>query len=234
MQEQLSPWRFTTTLSIALAVGIVVSGCCPKAPSAPAPAQGCPKGSPPQSEQELRACLRSITFDTAYEVSDSQPLTFVDTAAVSGTPTLPCPGDSTASRRRCRYGPLAKIEPVIGGQRYSDSELMEGRIVAKLWIPRSEREGYPKYNLTPGDSTYWWVKTDANGQTGTSLFIALENGRVVRPSNPRPLHREPYTQSGERGNVYEKVSKYWRAAARWIWTLIDETAKVKCGSGSCS
>jgi hypothetical protein len=230
MREQVSRWRVVLSVGIALCIGLVAFACCPKSPNAPEPAQNCPKGRAPGTEQELSACLLNITFDGSYEVSDSQPLTIIDSAAGG----LPCPGDAADSRLRCRYGPLAKIEPVIGGQLYTDQELMEGRIVAKLWIPRSETKKYPKYNMNPGDSTYWWVKTDSTREGGTSVFI-LRSGRAVVPSEPRPLHREPYQEASFKGSGLDySARKFWRAAARWIWTLIDETAKVKCGSGSCS
>jgi hypothetical protein len=232
MHTQVGTRRLIGGVGLALCVGVFAWACCPKVESAPQPAQGCPKGRPPQNEGELRACLQNVRFDSGYEVSDSQPLTIIDSTA--GAPGMACPGDSKGSRLRCRYGPLAKIEPVIGGQQYSDAELMEGRIVAKLWIPGTETEKYPKYNLSPGDSTYWWVRTDSTRQGGISVFI-LQTGRVVMPSDSLPLHREPYREANLKGSGLDyKVSKYWRAAARWIWSLIDETAKVKCGSGSCS
>jgi hypothetical protein len=231
MREQVSRWRVTLSVGIALCTGLVAFACCPKPPNAPEPAENCPKGRAPGTERELSACLQNITFDAAYEVSDSQPLTIIDS---SGSGGLSCPGDAPGSRLRCAYGPLAKIEPVIGGHLYSDKELMEGRIVAKLWIPGSETKKYPKYNLAPGDSTYWWVQTDSSRQAGSSVFI-LRSGRVVVPSAPRPLHREPYEEANFKGSGLDySARKFWRAAARWIWTLIDETAKVKCGSGSCS
>jgi hypothetical protein len=231
MREQVSRWRLTFSVGTALCIGVMAGACCPKAPNAPEPAEGCPKGRAPGTEQELSACLRNITFDGAYEVSDSQPLTIIDSMTAGG---MVCPGDTTGSRLRCSYGPLAKIEPVIGGHLYSDKELMEGRIVAKLWIPGSETKKYPKYNLNPGDSTYWWVQTDSSRQAGSSVFLR-RSGRVVVPSQPRPLHREPYQEASFEGSGLDySARKFWRAAARWIWTLIDETAKVKCGSGSCS
>jgi hypothetical protein len=231
MLTQFGPRRRTLGLGLPLLLGVLVSACPPPTTSAPEPAKGCQAGRAPQNEAELHACLQNVRFDPAYEVSDSQPLTIIDTAPAPG---LACPGDSKGSQLRCRYGPLAKIEPVIGGNNYSDDDLMQGRIIAKLWIPATETEKYPKYNLSPGDSTYWWVRIDSSRQGGTSVFIR-QKGRVVLPSPPRPLHREPYDEASYKETGLDfKASKYWRAAARWIWTLIDETAKVKCGSGSCS
>jgi hypothetical protein len=155
----------------------------------------------------------SLPFDTDTLAGDEQPL------AVIGGPTgLPCPGDPL---RKCRYGPLAKIEPVIGAQNYSEDDLRHGRIIARLSIPSGQREGYKKYGLQPGRTTYWWVKTDATGRGGESVFLTETDGRVVPVSHD--LNRSPF----------EKGQEPTRALARWIWTLKDETGKGTCGLAKC-
>jgi hypothetical protein len=135
---------------------------------------------------------------------------------------------------------LARIEPLIGAQRYSEKDLREGRIIAKLSMPESEKEGYPKYGLTPGQATYWWVQTDESGTAGKSIFLtAMKDGRVGQV--PRPLTRVRYDDSrykgdsGYKGKDPEYEGRKWqRAVARWIWSLLDETAKGPCGAAKCS
>jgi hypothetical protein len=172
----------------------------------------------------LDACLAGFDFDTTYEVGDQQPLTVITRGSES-----PCPGDSTGTRS-CRYGPIAKIEPLIGAQKYSLKDLQEGRFIARISIDSSQKEAYPKYNLRPGATTYWWVKTDAAGTGGVSYFITrTADGRVER-SAPRTLVRDPYEK--DRSGGYDK-SRDRRAIMRWIWDLNDEVAKGQCGSATC-
>jgi hypothetical protein len=226
----------TVRIWVVFLAGAIVTACC-EPPSPPTPVMACTQGSPPLDSTQLARCLEGVAFDTAYEVGDEQPL------MVMGDPKAPpCPGGGT---RTCRYGPLAKIEPVIAAQNYSDEELTKGRFIARLYIPSTETEDYPKYNLQRGAFTYWWVKTDAAGTGGESYFITAVNGRVIS-SRRRPLVREPYDaksyqqDKGERQDQgyrqdedYEKATKRGRASMRWIWTLEDETAKGQCGTASC-
>jgi hypothetical protein len=213
---------------IALFAGVLFTACCPKPPEAPVPAAGCPREAPPTTPAELEACRQGLVFDSTYEASDQQPLTVID--SVVGPSSRPCPGDRSG-RLSCRYGPQARIEPAIGAQRYSDEALRQGRIIARLTIVDGEKEGYAKYGLLPGQVTYWWVQTNASGTGGTSVFITQgRDGRLQQVR--RDLVREPYAE--RRDDPEYKGAKWWRAAARWIWDLEDETAKAKCGTGSCS
>jgi hypothetical protein len=125
----------------------------------------------------------------------------------------PCPGS-------CRHGPLAKIEPAKGAHQYTDDELKQGRVIARLFL-RSGEKGYPKLALTPGDTTYWWVQKKGKG--GTSIFIsqATIGGRLVA-TPPRRLQVEEYGPDAIK-----------QAIAGWYWLEDDETAKGTCGSASC-
>jgi hypothetical protein len=161
--------------------------------------------------------LHGITFDPSIEVSDSQPLTVIGSA-----PGAPCPGDEKKIHT-CRYGPVAKIEPVKGAQNYSEDNLRQGRIIARLFIPSSETEGYAKFGLKPGQTTYWWVQTDASGTGGTSVFVTTTREGKVERLPPRRLVRY----------IYERGEELCRAIARWLWTLDDETTQGSCGGGSC-
>ena len=211
---------------LLLRIGVAVMaaglfGACYHPPSPPTPNKECRSGTPPTAAQ-LDTCLEGVTFDTTYEAGDMQPLTFV--SKESGQP---CPGDS---RRSCSYGPIAKIEPVIGAQKYSLAALREGRFIARVVVDRSETKKYEKYNLEPGAITYWWVKTDSAGTGGSSYFLTRTTDGKFRASDPRPLVRERYDLG--RGVGYDKARDQ-RAMMRWIWDLNDETAKGQCGSASC-
>jgi hypothetical protein len=193
------------------------TGVAPTPPAATAPqVTGCPKDNPPLTPDELKACLATLQFDIDTLAGDEQPLTVI--GASTG---LPCPGDAA---RKCRFGPLAKIEPVIGAQNYSESDLKLGRIIARISVDGSQTEGYKKYGLQPGGTTYWWVKTDATGRGGRSVFVTqTRDGKIVLPPVERVLERQPY----------EKGKEPTRALARWVWTLKDETAKGTCGAAKC-
>jgi hypothetical protein len=243
MRMQLGRWRIPVSTGIALLAGVVFTACCPNGPKPPDPESGCPRGRAPETQAELKSCLNGAAFDYSYEAVDEQPLAVIDTAPGQPSPTQACPGDTTGSRLTCRYGPLAKIQPLIGAQRYSDEQLMEGRIIAKITVPSTEKEGYKKYGLVPGDTTYWWVKTDKSRRAGTSVFVttSARGGRLEQVT--RPLIRQLDADStdkdsdpGAKDSKYrpDKLPKWRRAIVRWLWSLNDETAKGKCGSGSCS
>src|SRR5215208_4709220 len=137
-RTQLHRWRYAVRLSAMFVAGVIFTACC-QPPKPPEPVTACKRGSPPSNPTELETCLQKFVFDTSYEVSDEQPL------LVMGDPSAPpCVSDTT---KTCRYGPLAKIEPVIGAQNYSDEELREGRFIARISVPSSEKEGYEKYGL---------------------------------------------------------------------------------------
>lgn len=228
---QLGRWKFAVRTSLLFAIGAIFTACCPQPPTPPQPVAACKPGSPPSSPTELDACLQGFAFDTAYEVGDEQPL------MVTGDSLAPpCPGDG---KQRCRYGPLAKIEPLKGAQNYSEAELREGRFIARLSIPSSEKEEYKKYNLKPGALTYWWVKTDSTGTGGESYFITMTKARQIS-SLRRTLLRVPYPdegygkdEGGRQDKGYSKAIKLGRASMRWLWTLDDETAKGQCGTATC-
>ncbi len=205
-----------TRMALALA-GVMFAACCPKPSPAPVPLADCPKGTAPSTAAQLDACLHDVKFDPAPEVSDSQPLTVIGTP-----PGAPCPGDEKKIHT-CRYGPIAKIEPAIGAQNYSEDDLRQGRIIARLSIPGSETEGYAKFGLKPGLVTYWWVQTDSSGTSGKSVFVTQTKDGKVERQRPRDLLRY----------VYKKGEELARAIARWVWSLDDETTQGSCGGGSC-
>lgn len=211
---QLGRWQNYVQWSVALMAGGILTACCPSPPKPPEPVAACPRGRAPTSATELKACLQGQKFDSAPEAGDEQPL-----LVIGKGPGAPCPGDST---RTCRYGPQAKIEPLIGADQYSESDLRQGRIIARLSLLEGETESYPKFGLTAGQVTYWWVRTDSTGTGGESVFVTTSGDERLVPVS-RPLVRE----------LYRKGTKLTGATARWIWTLEDETTQGHCGTATC-
>jgi hypothetical protein len=228
MRLQIRLSRRSLSAAIALLAAAFFTACATRPAGAPEPDPGCPSGTAPSTREELDTCLRGLSFDSTKHASDLQPLTVIASGPSAGS--LACPGDASG-KFSCRYGPMARIEPLRGAQRYSEEDLMEGRIIARITVPPGEREKYPKYGLVPGEQTYWWVKTDSTGIAGNSVFLTRGKDGLQRVEHP--LERERYG-SGYRGSGgSESEDGQWRALARWIWTLDDEKASTKCGSGSC-
>jgi hypothetical protein len=172
---------------------------------------GCSPGSQPRSTRELGACLTGLEFDTVLAVGDEQRLMVVD----SGAGPRCHGGDTTLA---CRYGPLAKIEPVKGAETYSDTALAQGRIIARMFLRPGETESYPKLGLVAGDTTYWWVSTTKD----SSYFVHPESGDSNLVPTGRGLDREVHPPG-----------TFQQALARWVWVENDEKANGPCGSGCC-
>ena len=178
----------------------------------PPRAERCPANRPPQTKEELDECIGNLKFDPEAEAGDAQRLLVVDQGGSA------CPDDQ---KRTCRFGPLARIEPLRNAHKFTKPQLSEGRIIARLSIDGGQ-EGYPKLNLAPGHKTYWWVRRD-EGTGGTSVYVSDSIvGGTLLGSKPKPLKvddRPPGTFS--------------QALVRWLWVPDDETAKGTCGSASC-
>jgi hypothetical protein len=142
-------------------------------------------------------------------VGDEQRLMVVNSGG------LPCQGDTT---RTCRYGPLARIEPVKGAEMYSDSVLGEGRIIARMYLRQGETESYPKFALVPGDTTYWWVSTAQD----SSRFVHAHGAQAQLVDTVRGLTRNPHAQGS-----------FQQAIASWVWEETDEKSNGTCGSSCC-
>lgn len=210
-------------LQVGTLVALVVlpgTGCNPKrsptvAPDKPSIAAGpihlpagCPADSAPADTTQLNACLSSLEFDTTETVGDEQRL------MVYGTGAGPkCIGDTTHT---CRYGPLAKVEPVKGSQDIPDSALERGRIIARVFLRPGETESYPKFGLVPGHTTYWWVNTTKD----SSYFLRDTLGSVTKVG--RPLTRNTHPDS-----------TFKQGLARWVWDPTDERLNGTCGSSCC-
>jgi hypothetical protein len=171
---------------------------------------GCPANAHPADTTQLQACLQGLEFDTVGALGDEQRLMVRDVP-----PGLPCHGDPTHT---CRYGPLAKIEPVMGAQRYSDSALQEGRIIARMFLRPGETESYPKLGLVPNDTTYWWVNTAMD----SSAFVSRAPSGAALSDTVVVLTVESH---GSR--------TFRQAVARWVWVANDEKSQGTCGSACC-
>jgi hypothetical protein len=167
---------------------------------------GCKPNRPPSTRAELSACLDSLDFEDSIEaVGDQQQLMIYP----------PCPGS-------CRYGPLATIQPEKHSHLYSDPELKEGRIIAKLFLGPKETKGYKKLGLVPGGVTYWWVQksSDKYDNAGRSVYLTLVGERVAPPVEDTLKYvRHP--------------NGFKQAVARWVWDPLDEKTQGTCGQGCC-
>lgn len=72
---------------------------------------------------------------------------------------------------------LARIEPEEGSYRLSESELAQGRIIARIFTNAS----YPDAGVGPG-WTWWWVDRNGPGGTWQSIYISEGlNSKVAFP-----------------------------------------------------
>jgi hypothetical protein len=171
---------------------------------------GCPLNTPPADTTQLNTCKHNLDFDTTETFGDQQRL-MIRTLG----PGPRCHGDTTYS---CRYGPLATIEPAKGSHTYGDSALGEGRIIAKMFIPASETDSYPKFEMAPGDTTYWWVNTKKD----SSYFVRRPHQGGSLVTLAKPLQRNEHPQGA-----------FLQAVARWVWDDNDEKVNGSCGSACC-
>jgi hypothetical protein len=124
-----------------------------------------------------------------------------------------CPAD-------CRYGPRAHIDPVAGGFLQDSASRSAGRVLAR--VINVDTIAYPKLNLGPQDTVYWWV--DGSGGRERSVLVS------TRPDS-RPLilgfRREQHPEvSGE-------AFKWRQAEARFRWRDTDEALWVACDVFEC-
>jgi hypothetical protein len=205
---------------LPLVVGLIAGGgvvtlfCLPEtAPNLP---DGCPENRPAATTAELHTCLAGLQFDELPAAGDRQRLMIYDSGPGPG-----CPGAD--SIHNCRYGPLATVQPLKGAHKFDYGDLEEGRIIARMFVDSGETQGYPKFNLTPEDTVYWWVQTAAVPDSGRSVFISTATGQ-----HPDSL------VSLRRALGYEAhPGAFKQALASWVWDPNDEKVNGSCGSGCC-
>jgi hypothetical protein len=212
-----SRWQPALRIGLFTALTTFVIGCSPaveyvypKNMQGFVRPNGCPAGDTLADTTQLNACLQGLEFDTTEFVGDEQRLLVYNSGG-----GLPCFGDSTHT---CRYGPLAKVEPVKGAELYSEEALAEGRIIARIYLRPNETESYAKFGLVPGDTTYWWVSTSAD----TSLFVHRDGTQSDLAVTGRGLTRNQHPRGS-----------FQQAYAQWVWNPTDETLNGACGSHCC-
>jgi hypothetical protein len=101
---------------------------------------------------------------------------------------------------------------------YSNLALAQGRIIARIYLRPGETESYDKFNVFPGDTTYWWVNTELD----TSLFVRPTGDVAALNVSGRPLTRTTHSHGS-----------FQQAFAQWVWDPTDETLNGGCGSSCC-
>jgi hypothetical protein len=180
---------------------------------------GCPANNPPSNPTELAACLTVLKFDDLDAAGDQQRLTIID---ITGSTGGQCPPDVKPTSR-CRPGPFATIQPETNSHLLEQTELREGRIIAKLFIPPGEKDSYEKLAMRPGFATYWWVQKipgQPDSNAGRSVYVTqVKQGTL--PKKEYSLEFVPHSGS------------FKQALARWIWDPEDEKTQGSCSQGCC-
>lgn len=118
-----------------------------------------------------------------------------------------------------RYGPRAHIDPVSGGFKQDSAARGRGRLLAR--VINVDTIPYPKLNLGPRDTVYWWV--DASGGRPRSILVSSRgDAQAVIRGFVRESHPE-----------YGKGFKWRQAEARFLWRDTDEMLWVACDIWDC-
>jgi hypothetical protein len=159
---------------------------------------------------------------------EGQPIEQVDREVVlqyaRQLPYVPISGDSQrlmlgTCPANCRYGPLAHIDPVRGAYAHDSAEQRAGRLLAR--VINVDTIPYPKLNLGPRDTVYWWV----DGARGRQRSLLISTRRDVPP-----------LELGFRREPHPELTKdfHWRqAVARFLWRDRDEQLWVACSYAEC-
>lgn len=162
------------------------------------------------ARDSIRQYLRRLEFDTRHGAGDEQQL------------PVDCPA--------CRLGPQVEILPETRNHNNKSEHLAKGpgRIIARL-INRDPKQGYPAYNLAPGDTVWWAVDSvtavDQYSSRGRSLYISAKGLRgehqPVVLTGPLTIDEHPgagldvglarwidstspsWTRGGKQGSLYE-------------------------------
>ena len=123
-----------------------------------------------------------------------------------------CPTD-------CRYGPRAHIDPASRSYELDDAALSSGRLLAR--VINVDTIPYPKLNLGPQDTVYWWVDG-----VGGRLRSVLVSSRTDVPLVITGFRREAHPEQ-------RKGFRWRQAQARFGWRDTDETLWVACDWAEC-
>jgi len=120
----------------------------------------------------------------------------------------------------CVYGPHVKLHPARGAWRFDSTELAEGRFLARLI--NMDADSYPKFNLAPHDTVYWWVDRRGPGGTWRSVYVSSVLTVALKTDS---LYHEPHLRG---------TSPPWgRTLARFVWKDTDEALWVACDMTGC-
>jgi len=117
------------------------------------------------------------------------------------------------------YGPRAHIDPVAGGFRQDSTSLRAGRLLAR--VVNDDSIAYPKLNLGPRDTVYWWVQ-ETRGQLRSILISTRADAQTL----VKGFRVESHPENG-------KDFKWRQAEARFVWSDRDEELWVACQIWEC-
>lgn len=172
------------------------------------------------------ACYREVKPDAPPFVG--QPIDQVPRATVldyaRSVPYMEVSGDSQrlmlgTCPDNCRYGPRAHIDPASRSYELNDAALSGGRILAR--VINVDTIPYPKLNLGPQDTVYWWVDG-----SGGRLRSVLVSSRPDVPFVVMGLSREQHPEQ-------RKGFRWRQAQARFGWRDTDEMLWVACDWAEC-
>lgn len=123
-----------------------------------------------------------------------------------------CPDD-------CRYGPRAFIQPAARSYELGDDALAAGRVLAR--VINVDTVAYPKLNLGPQDTVYWWVD-GTGGRLRSVLVSSRTDAQLVVTGFAREAHPEQ-----------RKGFRWRQAEARFLWRDTDEMLWVACDWAEC-
>lgn len=194
-------------------VGIVVAiGACQVA-GACRPLET-PGEAPPQAPPFAGTAIESV--DPAVVLAYARAQNFVPVSGDSQRLMLgaSCP-------ETCRYGPLARIDPVAGTFLLDSAQLAAGRILAR--VVNADTIAYPKFNLGPRDTVYWWIDRPQEGGGYRSVLISSRPGAKVAYDSLR-IHPYPDRAAG---------FQWKQAQARFLWRDQDEGLWIACAVSQC-
>ena len=121
--------------------------------------------------------------------------------------------------RTCVYGPHVKLHPVKHAWKLDSVDLARGQWLARLI--NLDADSYPKFNLAPHDTVYWWVDRRGPGGTWQSVYVSSDLGMMTLRRDS--LYHDPHATA----------SRWGRSLARFLWQDTDEALWVACDMTGC-
>ncbi len=161
------------------------------------PAALIPGGIDPAPRLFVLGVARSQHYDTSHGVGDYRRL-------MVGS----CPA--------CGYGPHIMLNPERDAINADSAALAQGRFLARLI--NFDADSYPKFNLAPHDTVYWWV--DRQGGAWRSVYVSSHLS--LAPKTDSLYYRR-----------HQTASRWDRSLARFVWQDTDEALWVACDMYGC-